>query len=176
MPDSKVLKSFIEYLQERYPDLTQSGLARKAGVSQGLINKIVLGGNTTEPDPKTFRMIAESHLLDWQDFLRGRPNFSKSISEEFHWVETALERDKKDAPAPLDRDMAEALDLMKSIFADPGMKAGVLGSLRAQASLMVGDEKKRAVAGSGRPRESAGSGRRSPGGVEAPGAKHRKSA
>jgi len=76
------LRGFVEELHKRHA-LSQSAIAKTAGLSQGAIYKILAGmGN---PEIQTYRRLAAAFPELWRDYLKRHPTFQTQLRDDFSW-------------------------------------------------------------------------------------------
>jgi transcriptional regulator with XRE-family HTH domain len=78
------LHRFVKRLVESGVVASQSEIARRAGVSQGTVNKAFL--ETGEPDVDTCRKIAEAYPIEWADHLRDHDEYREDLRRRFAWA------------------------------------------------------------------------------------------
>ncbi len=77
------LRGFVLELT-RKQDLSQTEIARRSGLSQPLIHKILSGMGT--PQMRTYQKLASAFPDAWSDYLQHHPAFQKELSETFGWA------------------------------------------------------------------------------------------
>jgi len=77
------LRGFILELT-RKQDLSQTEIARRSGLSQPLIHKILSGMGT--PQMRTYQKLASAFPDAWTDYLQRHPALQKDLSEAFGWA------------------------------------------------------------------------------------------
>ena len=77
------LRGFILELT-RKQDLSQTEIARRSGLSQPLIHKILSGMGT--PQMRTYQKLASAFPDAWIDYLQHHPALRKDLSEAFGWA------------------------------------------------------------------------------------------
>jgi transcriptional regulator with XRE-family HTH domain len=90
------LRGFILELTRKH-DLSQTEIAKRSGLSQPLIHKILSGMGT--PQMRTYQKLASAFPDSWRSYLQRHPTLQKELGEAFGW---ATERGKLDAEQPLD--------------------------------------------------------------------------
>lgn len=129
--DSTPLYRFLAWLLGRQPDLSQSEIGRKAGLSQSMINKVMRQRGTAWPDAKTFRGVAGAYWREWVLFLETHPDVQRQLDEEFAWARGALPpAGTAEAPS---QELAEARQTLTDLFSsgDRARQGFILDMLRA---------------------------------------------
>ena len=83
------LRAFVLELH-RKQGLSQTKIAIRSGLSQGLIYKILAGIGT--PQMRTYQKLASAFPESWNGYLGRHPRFRKELAEAFGWA-TGPERD-----------------------------------------------------------------------------------
>lgn len=81
-----ILQTFVVWLQNEKPDLTQSAIARRSGLSQSLIYKLVAGMQRQETSSETTRALVEAYPQEWTEFLRRHPEARQQLRERYGWA------------------------------------------------------------------------------------------
>lgn len=81
-----ILRMFLQWLLVQHPDTSQSEIARRAGLSQSVVNKILVQTGNREPDPETYRALASTYEPDWTQFLREHPSASRELWSLYGWA------------------------------------------------------------------------------------------
>lgn len=68
----------------RKQDLSQTEIARRSGLSQPLIHKILSGMGT--PQMRTYQKLASAFPDAWRDYLQRHPALKKELGEAFGWA------------------------------------------------------------------------------------------
>ena len=79
------LQGFVRELH-RKRGLSQTQIAKKSGLSQGLIYKMLAGIGT--PQIRTYRSLASAFPDEWNDYLQRHPAFRRELSAAFGWAAT----------------------------------------------------------------------------------------
>jgi len=87
------LRGFVLELTKR-EDLSQTKIARRSGLSQPLIHKILSGMGT--PQMRTYQKLASAFPDEWNDYLQRHPTLQKELGQTFGW---ATERGELDIQA-----------------------------------------------------------------------------
>jgi transcriptional regulator with XRE-family HTH domain len=77
------LRGFVLELT-RKQDLSQTEIARRSGLSQPLIHKILSGMGT--PQMRTYQKLASAFPDAWSDYLHRHPALQKELGEAFGWA------------------------------------------------------------------------------------------
>jgi transcriptional regulator with XRE-family HTH domain len=146
--DSRLLREFIEYLLARDPHASQAGLARRCGLSQSVINKLILEAGTRRPDVETFQKLASGFPMDWAEFLEAHPDARQQIIEFFRF---ALPFDTPSKAQEGDRELSEATRLLEIVFksSPPATREALLIQLRSQARANTSAEAEKVAASGG---------------------------
>lgn len=101
---SMVLRDFLQSLVHngRY---NQSEIARRAGISQSTVNKLLVGHSRQEPVPATYKGICAAFSLEWETFLRSHAEVREHLLETYGWAVPGRlatgTSERTCAPAPL---------------------------------------------------------------------------
>lgn len=137
-PGGLILAEFLQWLmahpQHKRAAPSQSDIARKSGLSQSLVNKL-LGGIHHAPVLDTYQKLTASYRLEWQDFLETHPRVREELSRAYGWATGHLEDG-----SPSDPQARSAQGYLAAIFqtGDETMKAMVVQLLRTQADFAQG--------------------------------------
>jgi transcriptional regulator with XRE-family HTH domain len=132
-----MLHAFITWLQQRSVEpgsqrpLSQSDIARRSGLSQSMINKVMQRRGTAS-SPATYQRLCAAFWHQWVQFLEEHEDMRVRLAKEFQWVAPALKAEAEHA----DTDMAEGIRLLRAIFSSDTHKGLVLQQLRAQAAFI----------------------------------------
>jgi transcriptional regulator with XRE-family HTH domain len=132
-----MLHEFITWLQKRSVEpgsqraLSQSDIARRSGLSQSMINKVMQRRGTAS-SPATYQRLCAAFWHQWVQFLQEHEELRAQLARDYQWVAPAL---KAGVERP-DSDMAEGTRLLGAIFASDTHKGLVLQQLRAQAAFI----------------------------------------
>jgi len=145
----KIIRDFIQYLQDRH-SYSQSHIARKAQLSQGVVNKIMVGSHTRRPDVETFQHLTAAFALDWEEFLEKHPKLREELREYFRFALPAMVAPTTRVTG--DPELSEAQQLLESIFrnANHDARGLLLQQLRSQSEYIAGTEQKAVAAGGSR--------------------------
>jgi transcriptional regulator with XRE-family HTH domain len=77
------LRGFVLELT-RKQDLSQTEIARRSGLSQPLIHKILSGMGT--PQMRTYQKLASAFPDAWSEYLQHHPSLRKELSDAFGWA------------------------------------------------------------------------------------------
>jgi transcriptional regulator with XRE-family HTH domain len=77
------LRGFVLELH-RKQGLSQTKIAIRSGLSQGLIYKILAGIGT--PQMRTYQKLASAFPESWNGYLGRHPRFRKELAEAFGWA------------------------------------------------------------------------------------------
>jgi transcriptional regulator with XRE-family HTH domain len=110
---SSILRDFVLWLRQRYPDRmpSQMAFARRANVSQSLVNKLVNGGPHV-PDIESYRNVAEAYWVEWREFLGEHPVHRDRLAAAYRWA-MAL----GPLPSP-DPELTDALNIVERVYAE----------------------------------------------------------
>ena len=77
------LRGFVLELSKR-EDLSQTEIAKRSGLSQPLIHKILSGMGT--PQMRTYQKLASAFPDEWSEYLQRRPTLQKELRQTFGWA------------------------------------------------------------------------------------------
>ena len=77
------LEGFVEELH-RKRSLSQTEIARRAGLSQGAIYKILTG--IGRPQLATYQKLSRAFPEAWRDYLRRHPSFRRELADTVGWA------------------------------------------------------------------------------------------
>jgi transcriptional regulator with XRE-family HTH domain len=77
------LRAFVLELHKKQ-GLSQTEIARRSELSQGLIYKILAGIGTSQM--RTYQKLASSFPDEWSDYLRRHPGFRRELGDAFGWA------------------------------------------------------------------------------------------
>ena len=77
------LRGFVLELSKR-EDLSQTEIAKRSGLSQPLIHKILSGMGT--PQMRTYQKLASAFPDEWSDYLQRHPTLQKELGQTFGWA------------------------------------------------------------------------------------------
>ena len=78
-----ILRGFVLELTKRY-ELSQTEIARRSGLSQPLIHKVLSGLGT--PQVRSYQKLASAFPEAWNDYLLRHPSLREDLSKAFGWV------------------------------------------------------------------------------------------
>jgi transcriptional regulator with XRE-family HTH domain len=81
-----ILRGFVLELTKRH-DLSQTEIAKRSGLSQPLIHKILTGMGT--PQVQSYQKLASAFPEAWNDYLLRHPALQEDLSKAFGWVNRA---------------------------------------------------------------------------------------
>jgi transcriptional regulator with XRE-family HTH domain len=79
------LREFLKSLVHR-GGYSQSEIARRAGVSQAVVNKILVGNSSREPAPATYKGICTAFSVEWEEFLLSHAESRENLRETYGWA------------------------------------------------------------------------------------------
>ena len=85
-----ILRGFVLELTRKH-DLSQTEIARRSGLSQPLIHKILTGMGT--PQVRSYQKLAAAFPEAWNDYLLRHPALQEELVKEFGWVNRTREVD-----------------------------------------------------------------------------------
>jgi len=88
-----ILRGFVLELTKSH-DLSQTEIAKRSGLSQPLIHKILTGMGT--PQVQSYQKLASAFPRAWNDYLLRHPTHREELSKAFGWVNRAGEIDVGD--------------------------------------------------------------------------------
>jgi len=77
------LRGFVLELSKR-EDLSQTEIAKRSGLSQPLIHKILSGMGT--PQMRTYQKLASAFPDEWSEYLQRHPTLQKELRQTFGWA------------------------------------------------------------------------------------------
>ncbi len=77
------LRGFVTELHRKHR-LSQTEIARRAGLSQGLIYKILAGLGTHQM--RTYKQLISAFPAEWSDYLRRHPSIRRELDQAFGWA------------------------------------------------------------------------------------------
>jgi transcriptional regulator with XRE-family HTH domain len=110
---ANVLGDFITFLEESR-ELNQSEIARRAHLSQAVVNKAVQTLGHREPAAETYRALAEAFPSEWTAFLEAHPEYQAHLTRLYGWAFPAkIKPPTSDAARRLSAIEAELLRLLQ---------------------------------------------------------------
>lgn len=116
-----VLRDFIVWLCTERPSLSQSEIARRSGISQSFVNKLVRGGATKEPSTHSYARVVSAFEDHWRRFLVEVPEAAEELRERYGWV---LLVNAQDPQPGLARDLARLEEQLATLQDRLGPRKG----------------------------------------------------